>query len=172
MKVKFYTLGCKVNQYESQAMTEQLLNNGYELCAGKEKADIIVVNSGQVHFTGTDSALTYHCLILDDTFCRMANLPYQQTRFETAFRDAEMEKCILDVVALQLNEKETFRVTKLQIEVARLLILLHQRHIAATRPKERSSPAAEGVRAAIRYLREHYGEPVTLDALSRAVYME
>ena len=45
MKVKFYTLGCKVNQYESQAMTEQLLNNGYELCEGKEKADVIVVNS-------------------------------------------------------------------------------------------------------------------------------
>lgn len=45
MKVKFYTLGCKVNQYESQAMTEQLLNKGYELCEGKEKADVIVVNS-------------------------------------------------------------------------------------------------------------------------------
>jgi AraC-like DNA-binding protein len=136
------------------------------------QGDIIVVNSGQVHFTGTDSALTYHCLILDDTFCRMVNLPYQQTRFETAFRDEEMKSSILNVVALQRNEKDTFRVTKLQMEVARLLILLHQRHIAATRPKERSSPATEGVRAAIRYLREHYGEPVTLDALSRAVYME
>ena len=45
MKVKFYTLGCKVNQYESQAMTEQLLNKGYELCEGNEKADVIVVNS-------------------------------------------------------------------------------------------------------------------------------
>lgn len=45
MKVKFYTLGCKVNQYESQAMTEQLENKGYELCYGKEKADVIVVNS-------------------------------------------------------------------------------------------------------------------------------
>ncbi len=45
MKVKFYTLGCKVNQYESQAMTEQLLNNGYTLAQGEEKADVIVVNS-------------------------------------------------------------------------------------------------------------------------------
>ena len=45
MKIKFYTLGCKVNQYESQAMAEQLENKGYELCHGKEKADVIVVNS-------------------------------------------------------------------------------------------------------------------------------
>ncbi len=45
MKVKFYTLGCKVNQYESQAMAEQLTKRGYDIAAGKEKADIFVVNS-------------------------------------------------------------------------------------------------------------------------------
>ncbi|MEE1320091.1 MAG: tRNA (N(6)-L-threonylcarbamoyladenosine(37)-C(2))-methylthiotransferase MtaB [Acutalibacteraceae bacterium] len=45
MKVKFYTLGCKVNQYESQAMAEQLIKHGYEVVSGKEKADVFVVNS-------------------------------------------------------------------------------------------------------------------------------
>lgn len=136
------------------------------------EGDIIVVNSGQVHFTGTDSQLTYHCLILDDTFCRMANLPYQQFRFDTAFRDREMEQSILDVVALQDAPEEPFRVTKLQIEVAKLLILLCQRHTVTTQPKQAPAPGAEGVRSAIRYLREHYSEQVTLDALARAVYME
>ncbi len=45
MKVNFYTLGCKVNQYESQAMAEQLIERGYEVVTGKEKADVFVVNS-------------------------------------------------------------------------------------------------------------------------------
>ncbi len=45
MKVKFYTLGCKVNQYESQAMAEQLTKRGYEIVNGKEKADVFIVNS-------------------------------------------------------------------------------------------------------------------------------
>ena len=31
MKVKFYTLGCKVNQYESQAMGEALRKKGFEI---------------------------------------------------------------------------------------------------------------------------------------------
>ncbi len=136
------------------------------------KGDIIVVNANQVHFTGTDSALTYHCLILDDQFCRMANLPYQQYRFDTAFRDGEMEKSILDVVALQDAPEEPFRVTKLQIEVAKLLILLYQHHTVTTQPKQAPVPGAEGVRAAIRYLRKHFGEQITLDDLSRAIYME
>lgn len=45
MKVAFYTLGCKVNQYESQAMGELLKKNGYEVVQSKEKADIYIVNS-------------------------------------------------------------------------------------------------------------------------------
>ncbi len=44
MKVKFFTLGCKVNQYETQSMTEQLRKNGYEITNGNE-ADVFIVNS-------------------------------------------------------------------------------------------------------------------------------
>ncbi len=45
MKVKFYTLGCKVNQYETQAMGEALKKAGYEIANEKDTADVFVVNS-------------------------------------------------------------------------------------------------------------------------------
>lgn len=45
MKVKLYTLGCKVNRYETEEMTEQLLKNGYEITLQDSEADIFVVNS-------------------------------------------------------------------------------------------------------------------------------
>ena len=44
-KVAFYTLGCKVNQYETQAMTELFLNAGYRVVDFEEAADIYVVNT-------------------------------------------------------------------------------------------------------------------------------
>ena len=44
MKVKFYTLGCKVNQYESQAMSEALSEKGFETVTD-DVADVFVVNS-------------------------------------------------------------------------------------------------------------------------------
>ena len=44
-KFNIYTLGCKVNQYESQAMREDLLRHGYELSDDKDHADISIVNS-------------------------------------------------------------------------------------------------------------------------------
>ena len=45
MKVKFLTLGCKVNQYESQAMLEGLLAQGFQGAGENEEADVAVVNS-------------------------------------------------------------------------------------------------------------------------------
>ncbi len=45
MKVAFYTLGCKVNQYETESMREQLANVGYDCDCGDENADIVIINS-------------------------------------------------------------------------------------------------------------------------------
>lgn len=45
MKVNFYTLGCKVNQYESQAIGEKLKERGYEITDTKDSADVVIVNS-------------------------------------------------------------------------------------------------------------------------------
>lgn len=52
MKVYFYTLGCKVNQYETQAMGEQFKKAGYEVTSNQNDADIFVVNSCTVTASG------------------------------------------------------------------------------------------------------------------------
>lgn len=51
-KVAFCTLGCKVNQYDSQAMLERLRDDGYESAAFSDCADIYVVNTCTVTGTG------------------------------------------------------------------------------------------------------------------------
>ena len=43
--VAFYTLGCKVNQYETNAMEQQFINYGYKIVNNTEKADVYVVNT-------------------------------------------------------------------------------------------------------------------------------
>ena len=44
-KVAFITLGCKVNQYETNAMCEEFINNNYQIVDKEENADICVVNT-------------------------------------------------------------------------------------------------------------------------------
>ncbi|MGM9974628.1 MAG: tRNA (N(6)-L-threonylcarbamoyladenosine(37)-C(2))-methylthiotransferase MtaB [Clostridiaceae bacterium] len=45
MKVAFATLGCRVNTYESEAMAEKFIREGYEMVDFSEKADVYVINT-------------------------------------------------------------------------------------------------------------------------------
>ena len=44
-KVAFYTLGCKVNQYETEAMLELFEKEGYEKAETEDYADVYVINT-------------------------------------------------------------------------------------------------------------------------------
>ena len=45
LKIALYTLGCKVNQYETQAMEQELLRRGHTLVPFEEAADAYIINT-------------------------------------------------------------------------------------------------------------------------------
>jgi threonylcarbamoyladenosine tRNA methylthiotransferase MtaB len=45
MKIAFHTLGCKVNQYETQILKEKFINKGYSLSEEGETSDVYVINT-------------------------------------------------------------------------------------------------------------------------------
>ena len=45
MKVAFYTLGCKVNQYETNAMSQAFIEKGYNVTDFESEADIYIINT-------------------------------------------------------------------------------------------------------------------------------
>ncbi len=55
--VLFYTLGCKVNQYDSEAMLEQFLENGYLAAEQGAPADVYVINTCTVTGTGEQKSM-------------------------------------------------------------------------------------------------------------------
>ena len=55
--VRFYTLGCKVNQYDSEAMLEMFIRNGYTAADGLTPADVFVVNTCMVTGTGEQKSM-------------------------------------------------------------------------------------------------------------------
>ena len=44
-KVAFHTLGCKVNQYDTQSMLERFVDRGYDIVDFDQKADVYVINT-------------------------------------------------------------------------------------------------------------------------------
>ena len=59
MKVAFFTLGCKVNQYETDLMMKRFVDKNYEICDFKEKADVYVINSCSVTNLSTRKTRQY-----------------------------------------------------------------------------------------------------------------
>ena len=45
MRAAFHTLGCKVNQYETEAMREQFKDAGFETVGESDFADVYVINT-------------------------------------------------------------------------------------------------------------------------------
>ena len=45
MKIAFHTLGCKVNQYETQALKEKFQSRGYAIVGEEDFADVYVINT-------------------------------------------------------------------------------------------------------------------------------
>lgn len=57
MKFKIITLGCKVNMYESNYISESLENNGFSFCEETSSADIIIINTCTVTDTSDKKCL-------------------------------------------------------------------------------------------------------------------
>ncbi len=45
LTVAFHTLGCRVNQYETEAIMDQFVESGYSIVEFEEQADVYVINS-------------------------------------------------------------------------------------------------------------------------------
>lgn len=60
MNIFFHTLGCKVNQYETQEMREDAERHGYFVTENEDETDIFVINSCTV--TGESDRKTRQCV--------------------------------------------------------------------------------------------------------------
>ena len=59
LTVAFYTLGCKVNQYETDLMMKKFVDQQYEIVDFEEKADVYVINSCSVTNLSTRKTRKY-----------------------------------------------------------------------------------------------------------------
>src|SRR5687767_1187295 len=58
VKVAFTTLGCRLNQAESDSMAEELSGRGFEMAAPQESPDVVVVNTCTVTREATKASRT------------------------------------------------------------------------------------------------------------------
>ncbi len=136
------------------------------------KNDIVVVNSNVIHYTGTDTSLTYSCLIVSTDFCRQVELDPSRLYFEPFIKSGELAGLFGELTEVYLNYASACRVAKLNELVLRILIELAEHHTLHQAAPEANAKKYRTVKSAICYIRDNYGRKITLDEIAKAVLFD
>ena len=137
----------------------------YPFCKG----DVIIVNSGVLHHTGSEARIVYTCLIPRLELCRTVGLDPTRLYFEPLVRDGELAGLITSLAKAE-DEGDTllFRCELL----LRILLLIESRYTLPDAERADITPNMQSVREAIALIRRDFSKKITLDAIAKSVYID
>ncbi len=161
----------KSNFHEEYELQLCLDGEGFVLVRGVRYAfrpgDILLVSPNEIHYTGSDSTLTYTALIFDGSlFCRLGvcqSAPTLPTRIE----NTDIQKAIERIETL-IDKKEPYYIARCLSCIIDMLIALAD--CAVTKVESVSLAREERIVIdALKYIHAHYQEKISLDTVARAV---
>ena len=133
--------------------------------------DIVVINSGQIHYTGTDGEIVYDCIIIDDDFCRYLGLS-ENIRFSPIINDRTLGNKTDRLVAHYCNKGDELWEAKLSLYTIEILIDLAEKYKLPDGEKPGSIKNGDEVKQAILYICNNYGGKITLDTVAKQVLLD
>jgi threonylcarbamoyladenosine tRNA methylthiotransferase MtaB len=110
--VKFYTLGCKANQYDTQEIRERFLEVGFREVGDNEKADICVINTCTVTHRADKGSLYY----------------IRRSRQENPQAGIIVTGCFTELDSVRISRQPGVRLIVKNKDKGRILQLLNQRN--------------------------------------------
>ena len=161
------------NNIEIQICCE---GSGYVILNGARSeigvGDIVAVNCNTIHFTGTDDYIKYHCIIIDTDFCRNSGIDCADIQFENIFKNRKIENSITETVETYKNSDDICYKAKLQRLILEILIEMRLHHTESTSLSKYDTKYFKEVKEAILYIQSNYKKKITLEDLSKAMYID
>ena len=130
---------------------------------------LMAVNANVIHYTDTETALTYDCLILSADFCREMGLDPLQVRFTPTLQSPRLVALWQELVAVYDAEEAPCRIARLNLLALELLVELAEHHRLPDFGQPAPQKSRERVTAALLYLQERCAEEITLQEVAQAV---
>jgi len=131
--------------------------------------DVITVNSGQIHYTGTESEIVYDCIIVDDGFCRYLGID-EGYSFANVIKSREAEEKLRRIVAHSCGKKDALWQARLSLYLADSLIALAEQ--CANRQKAYCMKNGEEIKKAILFIQYNFSDKLTLDKIAKHVLLD
>lgn len=127
--------------------------------------DILVVNSGEVHSFGSQDSMSYHCIIISESFLRKNGIDITKVNFCHHIRNKDMENIFNEISDL-FSKKDRFTELHLRTLVLELFCKMSELYIADTSTLPYyNTQIINGVKGAINYIHENYNEKITIDEI-------
>lgn len=134
--------------------------------------DIVVVNCNNIHFTGTDDRIKYHCIIIDNDFCVNSGIDCSQVQFENTFKNHTVTNSIVEMVQTYKNPDNICYKAKLQRLILKVLIELRTYHTKSVSVPKCDIKYFKEVKETILYIQNNYDKKITLEKLSKETYID
>ena len=134
-----------------------------------EKGDIIVANSDVIHYTGSNTNMSYSCLIIDTTFCQNIGIDPKAISIVPIIKDKTINSLFLKLKKVYVDNSVSYRTAKLTQLLLELLIELAENHSTPCNLSEINTNKNKKIKSVITYIHQNYNKKITLDEISKAV---
>lgn len=130
-----------------------------------KKGDMVVLPANYLHSAGSGTKVYYDCMIIDRELALASGLDTSDFLFPAIIRDEKLDALFAEAKkAVQCAADDPFRVAQVHGAVLTLLA-----YLCRTYGEKKKAPlprSLEGIQKAIRYLRQHVAETITVEKLA------
>lgn len=143
---------------------------GAVLIDGKEypfcENDIAIIGSNSIHYTFSNTSITYSCIIISTGFCELLDIDYNNLSFSPVVKD-----CKLNILFSHIYEEhkktQPMRIACLNKLLLELLIHICSFHSTLKKSNLSQTKNLNAIKQALFYIRENYDKKISLDDISR-----
>ena len=137
-----------------------------------DKGDILVVNPNAMHRTYCqgDNTVTYHFLIIYESFCEEVGIDISDYVFEEKIKNEKVWDIYLQILDItnqrETMEKEIYTLTLRRLLTEILIELLGKHRTKGISENGTTPPLWEHIKKSIKYINENFMKPITLDDIA------
>jgi len=134
-------------------------------CHKMTVGDILVINSNRVHYTVSDSSVSYDCIIVDNEFLSSNGVDISSVIFDERFCDDDV-MLLVDRMNQEWSRYDPYRNPSLRAILLEIMVILCRRHTVTVDAARKEQRSLQKIKQSIGYIRNNFRRELTLEDIS------
>jgi len=137
-------------------------------CHAFSKGDMALINSDAIHYTFSNTNMSYSCIIVSTDFCKQMGIDHHRLSFVPLLRNEKLSELFEEICNIYENES-SLRLAKLNCLLLEMLIGIVNGYSSIKDVANIEQKELEIAKKVLLYIRENYRSRITLDSIAEHV---